>query len=75
MNWETMETAPKDKRILLYYDPPLYTDVSVICGKWDDDKYAYKSRPHWTNDLHILSGANRTRNMQPVLWKEIEYPF
>lgn len=68
MNWQPIETAPKDKRILLYY--PKFNSLGdrFIMGCWDTDCYMKKPRPYWTNDEERLRGIRDTRLKQPTHW-------
>ena len=71
INWQPIETAPKcGRRILLRYAVPLFTGVSTIFGKWEEDKFAYKPKPHFTHDLRELYGAKNTRANQPIAWSD-----
>jgi hypothetical protein len=67
---QPIETAPKDKRILLVYETPFFTDhgTCFVCGKWDDDQYAARPRPYWTNDYDTLLGKRIVRGKQPIGW-------
>lgn len=73
MNWQPIETAPKDRRILLYF-PGLFSDATVYCGKWDDDRYNKRPRPYWTADCEHFAGKTRLRDHQPTHWAEITLP-
>jgi hypothetical protein len=70
--WEAIETAPKDRRILLHYPTAIFTGINIIFGSYDFDSYAKKPKPHWRHDLSMLSGKNSTRENQPDAWAEIE---
>jgi len=69
-----MESAPKDRRILLYYEKPIFTGYFVTVGKWCQDEYSKYPKPYWENDVKQLSGILRQRDYQPTLWAEIELP-
>ena len=62
MNWQPIETAPKDKRILLCYP------CRVVCGEWNDDRYARKPRPYWGHDLDRVFGLINARTVPPTHW-------
>lgn len=70
--WKPIDkNTPKDRRILLYYSAPVFTELSILIGHWDDDTYATHPKPHWTHDLKYLSGVKTTRENQPVAWMEL----
>lgn len=71
MNWQPIETAPKDRRILLWFPRELFNDMHVICGNWYADEYSLSPRPHWDHDLSRLYGKVMTRSNQPTHWAEI----
>lgn len=65
MIWKPIETAPKDKTILLYIPA-----IGCSVGAWERDEYALKPRPFWNCDR----SANRRicmRNNQPTHWTEL----
>lgn len=66
--WQPIETAPKDERILLLFDTPIFTDINVAIGKWKDDRYASNPRPYWTHDRERSVGTRETRKNQPTHW-------
>lgn len=62
--WQSIETAPKDgTRILL-----LRPGREPCCGGWDDDRYAKKPLPHWTDDLAWLWGRRDAKTRTPTHW-------
>lgn len=63
MEWQPIETAPKDADVLLYCP-----ERGVVRGAWRDDKYSTKPRPYWTNDRESLWGKTWTRADQPTHW-------
>jgi hypothetical protein len=66
--WQEMEKAPKDMRILLRYDTPIFNGIYVIGGKFNHNKYAKRIKPYWEHDMYRLSGVNDTRAIQPIAW-------
>jgi len=66
--WNPIETAPKDKKILLYYPNQLFNGINVIIGRWDEDTYSKNPTPYWSNDLSRLSGISATKKNQPTHW-------
>lgn len=63
MNWQPIETAPKNKDILLFC--PRH---GVVRGKWNVCKYHRNPKPYWTNDREALFGIISIRNDQPTHW-------
>lgn len=45
MEWQSIETAPKNKRVLLGFSRPVFNGVSTIVGQWNEDSYAKKPPP------------------------------
>jgi len=70
-DWQQIETAPKDRRILLGYKELIFNGMYSVCGCWDDDRYANKPKPYWTHDMARLKGARETRAQQPIAWMEL----
>ena len=73
-DWQPIETAPKDRRILLGFSRPVFTGVSAIFGKWETDEYAKKPNPYWAHDLGQLTGVIGMRNNQPTHWMPLPEP-
>ncbi len=65
MNWQPIETAPKDGTHVIVW-PPTWDGVTS-CAYWDDDKYAKRPRPFWkrSDDLNRVSIS---RGKQPTHW-------
>ncbi len=63
MEWQPIETAPKNADILLYCPRR-----GVVCGRWSDERYATKPKPYWTHDRERLFGVRETREDQPTHW-------
>ena len=49
MEWQPIETAPKDGTHILVY-PPTWPGGSASIAFWNDDKYAKRPRPFWCRD-------------------------
>jgi hypothetical protein len=73
INWQPIETAPKDRRILLYF-PDLFSDVAIYCGGWYDDSYNKRPRPYWSADCESWAGKNHLRAHPPTHWAELTPP-
>lgn len=70
LEWLPIDTAPKDRRILLFCP-----GLKQIIGQWCDDKYSSKPKPYWRNDLTEVFGKPTTRADQPTHWVELPgYP-
>jgi hypothetical protein len=70
MNWQPIETAPRDgRRVLL-----CYPSGAVECGRWNDDRYARKPRPFWEGDQRRLFGVGVYRAASPKHWMPIPEP-
>ena len=71
--WRDIGTAPKDRRVLLYY-PQLVP--GVVCGVWQEgefalwqeEEFARRPKPHWVNDRSHIHGILNTRAIQPTHW-------
>ena len=74
MEWQPIETAPKDRRVLLYYPVSPYGEHFVVFGRWADERYASCPRPHWSHDMSHLWGARASRAHQPTHWAEVPLP-
>ena len=64
--WQSMDSAPRDTWILLRFP-----DGSCSMGKWDDDRYAKKPKPHWKYEKCYLYGAKHEKQNQPDLWLDV----
>lgn len=69
--WKPIETAPKDRRIMLRYDVEKYRKDTVVFGQWSSESNAARRKPYWSNDLEYLYGKLDTRERQPTHWDEI----
>lgn len=74
IDWKPIDTAPKDRRVLLFFST-LYGDwARVQVGGWDDDRYAKKPSPYWRGDTETLLGKRWMRESIPTHWAEINEP-
>jgi hypothetical protein len=64
--WQPIETAPKDRRIRMF------VDGEEKHGRWDDDKYAKKPRPHWRWEGGY--SITNVRTNQPTHWMPLPAP-
>jgi len=68
LEWKPIETAPKDRDILL-----LCPSRGVVRGSWNNDCHK-KPRPYWTNDRERIFGVTETRADQPTHWMPLPEP-
>lgn len=67
MKWQTIDTAPKDRRILVWINR-----IGTMTGWWDDERYAKVPKPHWKTHAAFVHGVSETRkNHQPTHWMEL----
>jgi hypothetical protein len=71
-SWQPIDTAPKDKRVLLFYGKGV-TGIMVV-GRWVTDANVNKPRPYWTNDHSAAFGIRLTREMHPTHWMPMPEP-
>jgi len=64
MEWQPIETAPKDKRIILFCS---IIGKSVF-GYYNTDRHAKTPRPYWSHDLERMYGVLHVRRDQPTHW-------
>jgi|GEM_PF-6153195 hypothetical protein len=64
--WAPMETAPKDRRIILLYLDHLGRQEARF-GAWYDDQYAKTPRPTWT--WEGCNQVTQARKHQPIGWR------
>lgn len=74
MEWQPIETAPKDGTRVLLFRPSQYPSATVVAGNFDSDRYASKPRPYWTHDLEILWSRTEARKCQPTHWMPLPKP-
>lgn len=67
--WQPMETAPKDVRILA-----LFADGGVGIVQWDAQRHNARPRPYWEDDRRWL-GIGYMREKPPVEWMPLTPAF
>lgn len=72
MKWQPIETAPKNRSILLWF-PGIYNGMFSV-GEWDKNEFAKKPRPYWSCQLERIFGVQTIRDNQPTHWCELEKP-
>ena len=65
MEWQPIETAPKDgTRIMVW--PPTWIGTAS-CARWNEDRHAKNPRPYWSRiDDH--GRITISREKQPTHW-------
>lgn len=63
--WQPIETAPKDRPVLVH--PGLWAGRTCSIATWNDDKYAKKPRPFWGRD-DDMGRITYSRNAPPTHW-------
>jgi len=65
--WQPIETAPKDRTIILFR-PTAYRPIRVAPGRYNDNKYAKKPKPFWSIHLAFCSDIFTSRYHEPTHW-------
>jgi len=55
--WKGIDSAPKDRRIVLFYPECGFGAPQIVFGKWCEDSYAKNPRPYWGNDCERWWGG------------------
>lgn len=67
MNWQPIETAPKDgTRILAVFEP----GCVEIC-QYDPQQYHIKPKPFWRAERTSVFGTAWARAWQPQIWQPL----
>jgi len=69
MNWQPIETAPKDRQIVLYIP-----GHGPSVGQWNYTAHNKKPHPYWSSVAERLFGVQWMRDRQPTHWCEIVDP-
>lgn len=67
--WQPIESAPKDGTRVW-----LWVSDTFVGGWWNDNRYAAKPRPYWSNDKENVRGTTWARNNQPTHWMPLPTP-
>lgn len=73
-DWQPIETAPRDRRILLLRPTADFDWAKIIVGRFEDDRFATKPKPYWAHDLERLEGKRSTKANQPTHWMPLPAP-
>ena len=72
MEWQPIETAPKDELVLLHR-PTAAEWCKVAPGKWEPDAYSTKPKPYWRIWL-CIGGVTDSRQWMPTAWMPLPAP-
>ena len=65
-HWQTMDSAPREGRILVAIKSTFDGKARVEIRRYDDDGYAKRPKPYWASD--DPSRARIDRQDTPDLW-------
>ena len=74
MEWQPIETAPKDGSKILLFIPSNVSRWHVSAGYWRDDAHARKASPFWCAETSHLMGITWMRSHQPTHWMPLPAP-
>ena len=66
MQWQPIDTAPKDGTLILVY-PGLWTGKTCSIARFNGDEYSNKPRPYWSRD-DAYGRINVSRDKPPTHW-------
>lgn len=72
MEWQPIETAPRDGTPVLVY-PPTWGSKAASIAVWDRDEYAKEPRPYWRRD-DGLGKKYLSREKPPTHWMPLPLP-
>ena len=70
--WLPIETAPKDREILVWFSD-LFKGMADV-AKWEPDTYAKKPRPYWQGSKERMLGILAYRHGNPTHWMPLPQP-
>ncbi len=73
IEWQPIETAPKDGTTILLYRPSAAAWAKVTVGKYKDDNFAKKAKPYWEIWFKI-GGVRESREWNPTHWMPLPVP-
>jgi len=65
--WQSMDTAPVDRRILLLH-PTANGMMAVDIGRWDDQAYHRAPKPYWRYEGRVTASVHFCRTFPPTGW-------
>lgn len=72
MNWKPMDSAPKDRRILLEWLDGDFWEIEF--GQWESEQFYRKPKAHWQGEGRYWRGIRFYRERSPVAWMEVPEP-
>lgn len=66
--WQPIETAPKDRTIILFRPTASRKAIRVAPGRYDDAKYAKEPKPYWSICLAYHNVMSWSRHHEPTHW-------
>lgn len=69
MEWMPIESAPKDKSVLL-----LMGGKFPSVGQWDSQPFNYRAHPYWRSERGHIFGKTWDRENQPTHWMPLPEP-
>ncbi|WP_281700978.1 DUF551 domain-containing protein [Acetobacter malorum] len=72
--WRPIETAPRDKEIILFYPKVLGSDAGIYKGRWDCDQYRKIPKPYWGGGYADLWGIIHAKKNPPTHWQPLPNP-
>jgi hypothetical protein len=70
--WQPIETAPRD-RVILLYRPIAISCRQVAPGKWDDNEFARHPKGYWQSLVGKFS-VREDRDTPPTHWMDLPEP-
>lgn len=71
MNWQPIETAPKDGTKIMVYCPKFGVSAPA---HWVTQQFHKKPKPYWSHFGEYLMGIQAIRDDQPTHWKPLPDP-
>lgn len=72
--WRPIETAPRDKEIVLFYPKAFGSDGGIHKGRWDCDQYRKMPKPYWRGSYSDCWGVIHARKNPPTHWRPVYAP-
>jgi hypothetical protein len=72
--WQSMDTAPLDRIVLLYRPTATKLAIQVAPGKYETNQYAKNPQPYWEVWLRIWNGVTESRAYPPTHWRDYPSP-
>jgi hypothetical protein len=72
--WQSIDTAPLDRIVLLYRPTATKLAIQVAPGKYETNQYAKNPQPYWEVWLRIWNGVTESRAYPPTHWRDYPSP-